>query len=128
MSDDLDKKIQQIAEMLGQDKVPDNLKSLVSLLAGSLNGKEGSAPKPAEAEEEKPVEEKAVQSGNDENTEMMRRVKKLMDGVNTGNDPRINLLQAIKPFMNIKRQKKIGNAIQLLQMTGLARLMNNNDK
>ena len=126
MSDDLDKKIQQIAEMLGQDKVPDNLKSLVSLLAGSLNGKEGSAPK--QAEEEKPVEEKAVQAGNDENTEMMRRVKKLMDGVNMGNDPRINLLQAIKPFMNVKRQKKIGNAIQLLQMTGLARLMNNNDK
>lgn len=126
MSDDLDKKIQQIAEMLGQDKVPDNLKSLVSLLAGSLNNKESSTGKTSE--EENSAGEKAEQTGAEDNTEMVRKVKKLMSGISTDTDPRINLLHAIKPFMNGKRQKKIGNAIQLLQMTSLARLMNNNDK
>lgn len=126
MSDDLDKKIQQIAEMLGQDKVPDNLKSLVSLLAGSLNSKESSTGKTSE--EEQSGEEKAAQTVPEDNTEMERKIKKLMDGLSTGNDPRINLLHAIKPFMNGKRQKKISNAIQLLQMTSLTRLMNNNDK
>jgi hypothetical protein len=126
MSDDLDKKIQQIAEMLGQDKVPDNLKSLVSLLAGSLNSKESNTGKASE--EEPSGEEKAVQNVSEDNPETASRVKKLIDGINTGNDPRINLLHAIKPFMSSKRQKKIGKAIQLLQMTSLARLINNNDK
>lgn len=127
MSDDLDKKIQQIAEMLGQDKVPDNLKSLVSLFASSLNNKESSTVKTSE--EEPATEVKIEQTASSEdNTEMVRKVKKLMSGLNTEVDPRINLLHAIKPFMNGKRQKKIGSAIQLLQMTSLARLMNNNDK
>ena len=126
MSDDLDKKIHQIAEMLGQDKVPDNLKSLVSLLAGSLNSKESNTGNASEGEPS--VEEKAEQTGSEDNMEMARKVKKLMSGLSTDTDPRINLLHAIKPFMNGKRQKKIGNAIQLLQMTSLAKLMNNNDK
>lgn len=127
MSDDLDRKIQQIAEMLGQDKVPDNLKSLVSLLAGSMNSKEGDTAKPQE--EENSVEEKPSHATTDENTDNVKRVGKLMQELGTGgNDPRINLLHAIKPFMNSKRQKKIGNVIQLLKITTLANLMNNNDK
>lgn len=129
MSDDLDKKIQQIAEMLGQDKVPDNIKSLVSLLAGSMSSKEDGAAKAPESEDEPPEEETAAQTGSDGDSgnteEMMRKVKKAVEDLKSNNDPRINLLHAISPFMSSKRQKKISNAIQLLQISGAAKLMNN---
>ena len=36
MSDDLNKKVQQIAQLLGHDNVPDNVKELISLLSASL--------------------------------------------------------------------------------------------
>lgn len=127
MSDDMNKKIQQIAELLGQENMPDNVKNLLSVLAGSLEKKEAD-PATAEAEDERVLEEKPVstEAGND--SDMLSRVKKLAGSMSAGNDPRINLLHAIKPFMNSKRQKKIGNCIQLLQMSSLARLLDNQDK
>lgn len=125
MSDDLDKKIQQIAEMLGQDKVPDNIKSLVSLLAGSMSNKEGGTEKAADPEDEQPEEEKTAPAEAGDGEEMMRKVKKAMGELKDNNDPRINLLHAIRPFMSGKRQKKISNAIQLLQISGVAKLLNN---
>ena len=130
MSDDMNKKIQQIAELLGQETMPDNVKGLLSLLAGSLDKKEDETPaatveedNPEPVKEERPVR---AEAGND--SEMLNRVKKLASSIGAGNDPRINLLHAIKPFMNSNRQKKIGNCIQLLQMSGFARLLDNQDK
>lgn len=129
MSDDMNNKIQQIAELLGQEKMPDNVKSLLSLLAGSLEKKEEEAAAPAVEEEQLQVkEEKPVRSETGLDPETVNRVKKLAGSLGSGNDPRINLLYAIKPFMNSKRQKKIGNCIQLLQMSSVAKLLDNKDK
>lgn len=127
MSDDMNKKIQQIAQLLGQETMPDNVKSLLSVLAGSLEKKEEETTTVKVEEEQVPDEKPVrVETGND--SDMESRVKKLAGSMGAGNDPRINLLHAIKPFMNNKRQKKIGNCIQLLQMSSLARLLDNQDK
>lgn len=126
MSDDLGKKVQQIAQMLGQDNLPDNVKELVTALASSLSKKDDSPAKSdtpdANSAEKSAVQEPAV------NTEILDTARRAMDRFNSSNDPRINLLQAIKPFMNNKRQKKIGNCIQLLQIAGLSRLLNEHEK
>lgn len=128
MSDDLGKKIQQIAEMLGQDTVPDNVKELVALLAGSLKAKEPTAesvPVPTETKAADDSEKSAESEtgGSTENNELMNAARKALEHVNTAGDPRINLLHAIKPFMNSRRQKKIGNCIQLLQVASLSKLL-----
>jgi len=128
MSDDMNKKIQQIAELLGQDTMPDNVKDLLSLLAGSLGKKEDDMATTRVEEEEPVKEEKPVQAETGNDSDILNRVKKIAGSMGAGNDPRINLLHAIKPFMNNKRQKKIGNCIQLLQMSSLARLLDNQDK
>jgi hypothetical protein len=126
MSDDLGKKVQQIAQMLGQENMPDNVKELITLLANSMGSKESSAdqaaPPNAETAEKPAITEPVV------STEMLDTARKTLDRLNTGNDPRINLLHAIKPFMNSKRQKKIGNCIQLLQVASLSRLLNEHEK
>ena len=148
MSDDLGKKIQQIAEMLGQDSVPDNVKELVALLANSLVSKEGASEKtdtsggtvpstgtfpsgtvsPAGTDPSGEAPEKTAAGEIPNNPELADTARKALSKMNANNDPRINLLHAIKPFMNNNRQKKIGTCIQLLQVASLSRLINEQDK
>lgn len=127
MSDELDKKIQQIAELLGQDNVPDNLKELVALFASSLGTKkdgEESLRSPEAKPAEKPAATDHAEQSSNLDPDMLDKARKAIERLAPGSDPRINLLQAIKPFMNSNRQKKIGSCIQLLQVAGLSRLMN----
>jgi hypothetical protein len=131
MSDDLGKKIQQIAQMLGQDEVPDNVKELVSILANSLGKKEDGNSQAVRTEtvnEVKPDENRQEDEAPAISQEALDTAKHMADRFNSSGDPRINLLMAIRPFMNNRRQKKIGNCIQLLQIAGLSRLINDREK
>ncbi len=163
MSDDLGKKVQQIAQLLGQEDVPDNVKELVSLIAASLDNKGSKGDVSSEAEAEStsnassekvtsdgdispetlppgtgsPVQGNTIQNaarpgsegkGAVLNKDMLDTAKSALSRFNASSDPRINLLNAIKPFMNNKRQKKIGNCIQLLQIAGFSRLINDQEK
>lgn len=125
MSDDLNKKIMQIADMLGQEGMPENIKGLLSLLSSSGSSEE--AP-PRQNDIAVKKEDKHTKSDFDDSFEMMRKVKGMMDRVNPSSDPRLNLITAIKPFLNSKRQQKLSNCMMLLQMSRLSRLMDNNEK
>lgn len=132
MSDDLDKKIQQIAQMLGQDEVPDNVKELVAMLANSLGKKEEGNSHPIQADasskDERPDEGKLAADTPAANPETLNSAKNVLERFSGSNDPRINLLLAIKPFMNNRRQRKIGSCIQLLQIAGLGKIVNEHEK
>lgn len=172
MSNDLGEKVQQIAQMLNQEEMPDNVRELVALLTSSLSKKEpasdSSSDKAGEGDSshqeysirdggmseddslsggdsshQKYVKEngsaqKASQDALDSdrssdlesaiNPETINTALKAMDRIKSTNDPRINLLHAIEPFMNARRQQKIGNCIQLLQLSGLSRLLNDREK
>jgi hypothetical protein len=134
MNDDLGKKVEQIAQLLGQEKVPDNLKELVSLFAASMNKKEDDAGQTASAYNEtgEKANSEAVEKlqGNDPeiSPELLSTARKAMGKLNLMDDPRIYLLNAIKPFMNNRRQKKIGSCIQLLQVASLSRLLGDKEK
>lgn len=158
MNNDLGKKVQQIAQMLDQEDIPENAKELIALLASSLAKKEGDgsskegdgshieqkelgnyAQKAVDSamEEGDSYAQKAVDSAStdksfkqelDISPEMLNTAMKAMNRIKSVNDPRINLLQAIKPFMNTRRQKKIRNCIQLLQLAGISRLLDDHEK
>ena len=137
MSDDLGKKVQQIAQMLGQDNMPDNVKELVSLIAASLNKGDSSLegdsslpplPNTLPDNDSAIMDEEVSCSASALNNEVLDTAKNALRHFNSANDPRINLLNAIKPFMNNRRQKKIGNCIQLLQVAGLSRMLNEKEK
>ncbi|HPD01675.1 MAG TPA: hypothetical protein PLA01_10055 [Acetivibrio sp.] len=140
MNDDFNKKLKQITEMLGgNEKASENLAGLLSLLADS-----GSKPQSTAASADTKVQKVKAESNTDstesvpklkvkdeetgrnnfqDNAEMMRTVKVIMDRMQNMNDPRINLLTAIRPFLNNNRQKKLGNCIRLFQMTQLTKFM-----
>ena len=126
MSDDLNKKIKQITDILGQENLPDNVKGLLTLLAGDNNQNEKEVPKEPHPE---PINSENNSTNEmQENIEMLSRAKKIFDKINTKDDPRINLLRSMKPFLNSNRQKKLANCIKLLQMYNLSKLMDETDK
>lgn len=125
MSEDLNKTIKQITDMLSQENLPDNVKGLLSLFANS-GGNEGSSPKVSDSRPA--AEEKVERNELDENIDMMRKVKKVMDKMSSSSDPRINLLSALRPFLNSRRQKKLNNCVNLLRMSSLTRLFENDEK
>jgi hypothetical protein len=139
MSDDLNKKVQQIAQMLGQDSVPDNVKELVALIASSLKGDSSAKGDSSPEGDSPPQTPQALPGQGNQDTEpsdsapnlsseMLDTAKNALRQFNAASDPRINLLNAIKPFMNNRRQKKIGSCIQLLQIAGLSRMLNEKEK
>lgn len=125
MSEDLNKKIKQITDILGQENIPDNFKGLLSMLASPPESEE---PVSRPAEHIPVKEDKSQRSEMEENLEMVRRVKKVMEHMNSNNDPKVNLLNAIRPFMSNSRQKKVNSCIKLIQMASLSRLMDDSDK
>ncbi|MGI6668455.1 MAG: hypothetical protein ACOX4M_03210 [Acetivibrionales bacterium] len=126
MSEDINNKVQQIAKILGQDDLPDNVKELVALIASSIAANEektDQAESHDDAGKERPQPEPAAI-----NPDVLDTARNVLDRFNAANDPRINLLQAIKPFMNKRRQAKIGSCIQLLKVAGLSRMLGEQEK
>lgn len=125
MSDDLNKKIKQITDILGQDNIPDNLKSLLSLLVSP-----GTKQEPVLSQPEVPLikEERREKLESDDNLELVRKIRNMMDRVSSTNDPGINLLNAIRPFLKKSRQNKLNKCIQIMHVSRLARYMDDNDK
>lgn len=126
MSEDMNKKIKQLTDILGQDTLPDNVKGLLSLLAGAADGENS-----ADSKEAPPIKEEksnATRSDMEESIEMARKVKRVMDVMKNNNDPRINLLNAVRPFLSSRRQKRLNDCIKLLHMSSLTKLMDEHEK
>ena len=127
MNDELGLKIKHIADMLNQDTLPDNLKDIISLFAGS--GQKGiDSPNSQKKQPQNNYSNNGDARVNNteelsENLEMLKTVKNIMGRLNSKSDPRVNLLNALRPFLNNNRQKKIGSCIMFLQVTSLLETM-----
>lgn len=63
----------------------------------------------------------------DEMAEMARKMKKAMGMMGAANDPRSTLLNAIRPYLNKSRQKKLQTCMKLIQIGGLAKILDDSD-
>jgi hypothetical protein len=125
MGDELNNTIKQLTDLLNQETLPDNLKGILSLL-GSQSNKQDSPPK---ANEGKDVKHNSIESSDPaSNGEKFDTIMRVMSSMNSANDPRINLLSALKPFMNKRRQKNINNCINIVRISKLATLLDDNNK
>ena len=67
------------------------------------------------------------QNGNfnlDMNTIM--KMKSIMENMNNKNDPRANLLYSLKPYLRDNKKEKLDQYVNLLKVSKIAELMNNN--
>jgi len=110
MSEDINQKINQLTSILGQEKLPDNVKNLLASLSNAKNTNTSSD-----------TNEK------DESYQTLKRVKNIMERLDASNrDERVILLNAVKPFLNSSRQKKLSSCIKILQMVSLSSLLDEN--
>lgn len=117
-NDEMSSKIKQLADMLGQDDAKDNLKALFGLLADSGNNS-GSSNEESNANSASNGN-KVSSSLMDDKLDMMRKLKMAAEIVSSKDDPRTNLLLAIRPYLSNKRRSKLSNYIKILQLTRLA--------
>lgn len=109
MSEELNQKISQLSSILGQDKLPDNIKNLISSLSNSS------------------TTDNIDKNNKDDSYQTLNRVKNIMERLDASNhDERVVLLNAVKPFLNSSRQKKLNSCVKILQMISLSTLLDDN--
>lgn len=84
-----------------------NNPELIKKVSEAINGSGGAVA---------PILEKETQD------ELTSSVKNIMGTLNRADDRRVNLLNAIKPYMRETRAAQIDKAIQMLKLTKLAEL------
>ena len=55
------------------------------------------------------------------------KMKSIMENMNNKNDPRANLLYSLKPYLRDGKKEKLDQYVNLLNVSKIAGLMNNND-
>ncbi|HHV60863.1 MAG TPA: hypothetical protein GXX49_11360 [Clostridiaceae bacterium] len=114
MSDNFNNAIKQIADLLSKD--PDSFKELVNAFTGS------SSNSGSDSGLNNPVEKTPVkQTGNipddeQDNRALLTRLSYAIDKINRNNDPRVNLLSSIRPFLSSRRKNRLNNAIKFLKV------------
>ncbi len=129
MSDDMGDKIKQIAEMLGQDSnsgIPDNVKGLLNMFMSQNSSKDETSSDDTSSEKENPSEDSS-RADTDDLADMARKMKKAMNLLNTNNDPRVNLLNAIKPYLNDNRQKKLQKCMKIIKIGSLTKMLDESE-
>ncbi len=104
MSDDMSEIIQKMSEMLKNDQIPDNIKSIMNGVASQSNSNSDSS-----------------ESNNSDipNIDLatMMKMKSVIDSMNKQqNDPRANLLRSLKPYLKQSRKEKVDQYIKLFSM------------
>lgn len=99
------------------DELGDKLKSLLSNpetlnMFSSLLGNMGSNQNEANSS--------PSPSGSDD--EFVSNIKNAMASINTGSDKRINLLNALKPYMRQSRASNIDRAVKMIKLSQLTSL------
>ncbi len=142
MDSELEDKIKQIGSMFGFDNIPDNIGDIIESVAGNLGSGDASRPaaadNPSGEEPESysewgerqpnppqrpgPEEDEGNLFGDLKPEDMMMLIHKFKSVSDAGkNDSRVKLLRALKPFLNEKKQAKIGSCIRLMSLAQLAK-------
>ena len=68
-------------------------------------------------------------SANNLNFDMntIMKMKSIMENMNNKNDPRANLLYSLKPYLRDSKKDKLDQYVNLLNVSKIAELMNNNN-
>ena len=126
MSNNMDDLFANVKKMVDSGNIPDDIKQMmnnfqaspemVNNLSGMLNSNTQQT-------------QNSSQPGNF-NIDMatMMKMKSIMESMNNRNDPRANLLYSLKPYLRDTKKDKLDQYVNLLNVSKIADLMNNNDK
>ena len=129
MADDFDQKLEQVKDFLNNEDMAENIKALMSMLSSNNNSTKAAKEKQHETitrdipKTTVPMQEKspAYQKNQSLPIEMdtMIKIKKVYDKINDPNDPGVNLLMALKPYLNEKRKERLDSAVKMMSLSKL---------
>lgn len=132
MSEDMSEMIQKMSEMLKNNEVPDNIKSIMSQLSGQ-NSSDSSSHSTDEKDNRENTynsdinSEKENSSSDIPNIDIgtMMKMKSIIDSMNKQqNDPRANLLRSLKPYLKPSRKDKVDQYIKIFSMGKMFEVLN----
>lgn len=107
----LDNALKQVSSMLQDGDMADTLKNL-------MDGLNLSSPSPSEDSDD--------ESSNDETEKMIRMATKMLNNPNMKSDPKITLLNSLKPYLNRHRKDKVDQCIKFLSLSKAMVFFNEN--
>ena len=114
-NEDISGVFEKINNMASQNNIsPDMLNNLVNMFNKSSNSESKNASQNS-SNSYKAQDSSFNDDGFDFETIM--KMKTIIDKINAKDDPRANLLQSLKPYLNENRKSKIDQYIQLMNMS-----------
>jgi len=111
MSQDMEKNLNQIKDLLSGGNPQDSIKSMLNLF-GKQNSENDSQ---SQSDENR----NASNPFDPETLQMFFKIKQIIDSSQKGNDPREKLLNSLRPYLNDKRKDKLADCLMILKMTNL---------
>jgi hypothetical protein len=126
MSDDMSEIMQKMSEMLKNNEIPDNVKSILNGFTSNQNNSSPSQEDISNATDSK-NEQNSSDSFEMPNIDLgtMLKMKSIIDSMNKQqNDPRANLLRSLKPYLKPSRKEKVDQYIKLFSMGKVFEVIN----
>lgn len=116
MSEDISEKLQQLKEMLNNNQLPDNLKNVMSLMSNS----------PQQSSSSENSQNNSF-TNNSSPEILITKVKRIIDKKKQDNDPRMNLLSSLRPYLSQKRQERVDSCIKFMDIAFLSKILKDED-
>ncbi len=138
MSDGFDKKLEHFKELLENDKMVDTIKMIMNMLEKNKGSDNKTLPATNESKDKTlnsypvdkdiPISKTASESNSlNQSIDMVMKIKDIYDKVNAGDDNRVNLLMALKPFLSTGRKTHIDTAVKLVNVSKISTILSKTD-
>ena len=127
MSEDMSEIIQKMSEMLKNNEIPDNIKSMMNHLSSEQDNSFSSDQSSYDSAARENNQESSNNSFEMPNIDLgtMLKMKSIIDSMNSQqNDPRANLLRSLKPYLKPSRKEKVDQYIKLFSMGKVFEVLN----
>jgi len=125
MEDNLNKTMDLFKDMMKDERAAETLKMLVNFL-NTKKETESDLQKSNDIREES-HDETYSSSVKEINHDTIIKIKKIYDQISHTEDPLVNLLKALKPYLSPKRLSRVDSAIKVVHLSKLSAIINEFD-
>ncbi len=150
MSNNMDDLFANVKKMVDSGNIPDDIKQMMNNLQSNSSNSTTTSPSngndlnnmlgqisPEMINNLSSMLNSSTQNSNNHNSNnstsnlnfdmnTIMKMKSIMENMNNKNDPRANLLYSLKPYLRDSKKDKLDQYVNLLNVSKIAELMNNN--
>ena len=143
MSNNMDDLFSNVKKMVDSGNIPDDIKQMMNNFQNNQNSNTQNSNdlnnvlnniSPEMINNLSSMLNSSNQNSNSSNTNnnfnldinTIMKMKSIMENMNNKNDPRANLLYSLKPYLRDSKKDKLDQYVNLLNVSKIAELMNNN--